>query len=118
MLSSLGKMPTTSARRFTSLFRRSSGLVEWILVRCWAGKVHVRQHVGLALVDERAELGPFGAQLVGHVPERLAGSGAIGLDERLPQRAHQPAAPWSARSPSPARQSPRTPGAPPPPRRR
>ena len=27
MLSSLGKIPTTSARRFTSLFRRSSGLV-------------------------------------------------------------------------------------------
>ena len=27
MLSSEGKMPTTSARRFTSLFRRSRGLV-------------------------------------------------------------------------------------------
>ncbi len=27
MLSSLGKMPTTSARRFTSLFSRSNGLV-------------------------------------------------------------------------------------------
>lgn len=50
------------------------------------GKVHVRQHVGLALVDERAELGPFGAQLVSDVAERLAGSGAIGLDERLPER--------------------------------
>jgi hypothetical protein len=28
-------MPTTSARRLTSLFNRSSGFVEWILVRCW-----------------------------------------------------------------------------------
>jgi len=32
MAPSLGKMPTTSARRFTSLFRRSNGFVEWILV--------------------------------------------------------------------------------------
>ena len=35
---SLGKMPTTSARRLTSLFRRSSGLVLCSLVRCCAGK--------------------------------------------------------------------------------
>ena len=38
MLSSFGKMPTTSARRFTSLFSRSSGLVECSFARCWAGK--------------------------------------------------------------------------------
>lgn len=29
MLFSLGKIPTTSARRFTSLFRRSSGFVSY-----------------------------------------------------------------------------------------
>jgi hypothetical protein len=50
------------------------------------GEVHVRQHVGLALVDERAELGPFGPKMVGDMPERLGGAGAIGLDERLPKR--------------------------------
>lgn len=38
MLASLGKMPTTLARRLTSLFKRSTGLVECNLVRCWAGK--------------------------------------------------------------------------------
>jgi hypothetical protein len=39
MLASFGKIPTTSARRFTSLFNRSNGLVECSLVRCWPGKV-------------------------------------------------------------------------------
>jgi len=34
----LGKIPTTSVRRLTSLFKRSNGLVECNLVRCWAGK--------------------------------------------------------------------------------
>ena len=48
-------------------------------------KIHVRQHVGLAVVDERAELEPLGPELVGDVPECLAGAGAIGLDERLAQ---------------------------------
>ena len=36
---SFGKMPTTSARRLTSLFSRSSGFVECSLVRCCAAKV-------------------------------------------------------------------------------
>lgn len=31
------------------------------------GEVHVRQHVGLVLVDERAELWPSHPQLVGNV---------------------------------------------------
>ena len=55
MLASLGKMPTTSARRLTSLFKRSNGLVECNLVRCWAGKA---RHVVLAVVHQRGELGP------------------------------------------------------------
>ena len=38
MLASFGKMPTTSARRLTSLFKRSNGLVECSLVRCGVGK--------------------------------------------------------------------------------
>ena len=39
MAGSLGKIPTTSARRLTSLLSRSSGLVLCSLVRCWAGNV-------------------------------------------------------------------------------
>jgi hypothetical protein len=39
MASSLGKMPTTSVRRLISPLRRSIGLVECSLARCWAGKV-------------------------------------------------------------------------------
>jgi hypothetical protein len=31
------------------------------------GEVHVRQHIGLALVDEGAKPGPLFAQLVGDV---------------------------------------------------
>ena len=49
------------------------------------GKVHVRQHVGLALVDEHAELGPFVAQLIGDMTQRLSGIRVIGLDEGLAQ---------------------------------
>jgi hypothetical protein len=50
------------------------------------GKIHVRQHVDLAIVDERGELRPLHSQLIGDVPQRLAGGRAIGLDERLAQR--------------------------------
>src|SRR5205814_299832 len=38
MAASLGKMPTTSARRLTSLLSRSSGLVLCNLLRCCSGK--------------------------------------------------------------------------------
>lgn len=38
MASSLGKMPMTSERRFTSRFTRSSGLVEAIWAQCSRGK--------------------------------------------------------------------------------
>lgn len=38
MMTSLGKMPTTSPRRLTSVLRCSSGLVLCNLVGCWAGK--------------------------------------------------------------------------------
>ena len=48
-------------------------------------EIHVRQHVHLALVDERRELRPFAPELVGHVPQGLAGIRAVGLDERLAQ---------------------------------
>ncbi len=35
---SFGNIPTTPARRFASLFSRSSRFVAWFLVRCWLGK--------------------------------------------------------------------------------
>src|ERR1700733_11900269 len=50
------------------------------------GEAQVRQDIGLAVVDERAELRPFLPQLVGHVTQRLALLRAIRLDERLTQR--------------------------------
>ena len=48
-------------------------------------EIHMRQHVGLALVDEVAELRPLRPKLVGDMSQRLAGVRAIGLDERLAQ---------------------------------
>ena len=42
------------------------------------GEVHVRQHVGLALVDERAELRPLRPDLVGDVSQRLLAFGRSG----------------------------------------
>jgi hypothetical protein len=50
------------------------------------GEVEIRQDIGLAVVDERAELRPFLPQLIGHVTQRLAGLSMIRLDERLAQR--------------------------------
>lgn len=83
ILSSLGKMPTTSARRFTSLFNLSRGLVECNFdpVLAWEG--HVGEHVLLGLVHQRAELGPAPAQLVGDVAPGFAGALAVRLDESL-----------------------------------
>ena len=51
-----------------------------------AGKVHVGQDIGLAVVDKCAELGPLASVLVGDVPQRLAGGRAIRLEERLAER--------------------------------
>jgi len=69
---SLGKMPTTSARRLTSLFNLSSGLV---LCR----KGHGGQHVVLGFVHEAGEFWPFAAKLVGDMPPGLAGAGCSWL---------------------------------------
>lgn len=56
MLSSLGKMPTTSARRLTSLFSRSSGLVECNFVRCWVGKPVYGMQNGRVVIPVRRAL--------------------------------------------------------------
>ena len=50
-----------------------------------AGKVQMRQHVGLAVVDKAAELGAFPPELVGDVAQRLGSAGASRLDEGLAQ---------------------------------
>ena len=57
MESSFGKMPTTSARRFTSLLRRSKGLVRVQLGPVLARESHVGEHVVLALVYEPPSFG-------------------------------------------------------------
>ena len=62
---SLGKMPTTSLRRFNSLLSRSSGLVLHSWARCWRGEVHVGEHVGLRLVHQRGKLRYAGPRLIG-----------------------------------------------------
>jgi len=49
------------------------------------GEVHVGQHVSLAVVDERAELGPLVAELVGDVAHRLGGVLVVQLGKRLAQ---------------------------------
>ena len=62
MASSLGNIPITSVRRLISPLRRSIGLVECNLVLCWG---HVREHIGLCLVEEASKLGQLGAELIG-----------------------------------------------------
>jgi len=47
------------------------------------GEVHVRQHVGLTVVDERPKLRPLRPELVGDMPQGLARSSPVRLDERL-----------------------------------
>src|SRR3989344_5544517 len=86
MLSSFGKIPTTSARRLTSLLSRSSGLVGCNFVRCWVGEAGVGEHVGFGLVHAGAELGPTGAQLVGDLSPDLRCAFLIGLKEDLADR--------------------------------
>ena len=49
------------------------------------GEVHVGQHVGLAVVDERTELRPLVAELVSDVAHGLAGVLVVQLGERLAQ---------------------------------
>ena len=79
-------MPTTSARRLTSLFRRSSEFVECSLVLCGRREGHVGEHVVLAVVHELAELGPAFPELVGDVAPGLSGNVLVGLEEGLAQR--------------------------------
>ena len=101
MESSFGKMPTTSARRLTSLFSRSSGFVECSLVRCCAGEGHVGEHVMLGLVHEPAEFLEPGPQLIGDMPPDLARRLAVGLDEGLADaRRRQPSPASLARRPA------------------
>src|SRR5262249_30485123 len=81
-------MPTTSARRLTSLLSRSSGLVLCNLLRCGSGKSRYDStSVSLSSInDQRGKLRPFRPQLVGDVAQHLAGLGPVGLQESLAQR--------------------------------
>lgn len=51
-----------------------------------ARKGHVGQHIVLAVVRQIGQLGPSRAQLLGHLAPCLAGMGAVGLIEGLPDR--------------------------------
>jgi hypothetical protein len=68
MLASLGKMPTTSARRLTSLLRRSSGLDFWL----WL--VFASSHCGLAVEPSQA------GKVIGEVGKADLGPGAHQAD--------------------------------------
>ena len=50
------------------------------------GEVHVGKDVNFAVVDEGGKLRPLASELVGGVTQRLAGTGAIGLDKGLAER--------------------------------
>lgn len=85
MDASLGKIPTTSARRFTSCSGARSGSY----CEAWSGaggKGHVGQHVVLAGVHQVGQLWPARGQLLGHLAPSFAGMGAVGLIEGLPDR--------------------------------
>ena len=56
MASSFGKMPTTSVRRLISPFSRSSGFVLVHLAAMALREVHVGEHVGFGVVEQRGEL--------------------------------------------------------------
>src|SRR5215471_18120572 len=49
-------------------------------------EIQIRQHIGLAVVDQRGKFRPFRPQLVGDVAQHLAGLGPVGLQESLAQR--------------------------------
>ena len=53
------------------------------------GEVQMRQHVGLAVVDERRELRPFLAQLIGYMKAALARLGIRGFKPELRKAAQQ-----------------------------
>ena len=85
MLASLGKMPTTSARRLTSLLRRSSGGAVQ-LGSMLTGESHVGEHVMFAVIHQRGELGPSRAELIGDVSPGLVRRVGVGLQEGLADR--------------------------------
>src|SRR5438874_880718 len=70
------------------------GFVLCSLVRCWAGKsMCASTSASLSSMNAPSSAfraakapGPLAPELVGDVAQRLAGVGAVGLDERLPER--------------------------------
>jgi hypothetical protein len=85
MLSSLGRIPTTSARSLDLLVEALQGVGAVRLGAALAGEAHVGERVGLAAVHERGELSAS-AQLVGDAGLGLAGAVAVELVEGLADR--------------------------------
>ena len=76
---SFGTMPTTSARRSSSSFKRAMGLVKCCFFRCCPEKVIkaiIDRHVMFAGVHRFRQLGPSGAQSIGHLAPHLTGGRA------------------------------------------
>ena len=86
MLASLGKMPTTLARRLTSLFSRPRvGGMDFQPVRR-REELQMGQHLRLGLIHQGGGFGKARAELIGDLPPSNLGAGRVGLDEDL---AHQ-----------------------------
>ena len=83
---SFRKIPTTSARRLTSLFSRSIGIGAVQLGAVLAREGHVGQDVVLAFIHELCQLGPSRAELVGDAAPGFSGLLTVGLVEGLPDR--------------------------------
>ena len=86
MLASLGKIPTTSARRLTSLFNLSNGFVECNFVAVLGRQARVGQHIVFTLVHQGSEFGPAPAQLIGDMAPSLVRGIRVGSQESLADR--------------------------------
>ena len=79
--SGLGKTPTTSVRRLTSLLSRSSGLVDQIFFQCATGKAVKASRSSLGAAQHLLDLGQLLAEHRGDHLELLVDVLGVGLGE-------------------------------------
>ena len=79
-------MPTTLARRLTSLFSRSKGVGGMDFQPVRRRELQMGQHLRLSLIHQGGGFGKARAELIGDLPPSNLGAGRVGLDEDL---AHQ-----------------------------
>src|SRR5829696_9779890 len=80
---SLGKMPTTRARRLISLLTRSSGLVDHTLGQWLRGKAG--EHFGFGLIHQWPDLGEGCGELVADAVPGVGDGAGVGLGEDRPE---------------------------------